>query len=122
MRRINNPKGETITASDGKPAIFNAQSVKHVKFDHKGNEGIKRMEELYFAQDTTSTGKHFNSLNKGKKQTEFIKEYDTGNKKRYFYTARRGDNGVVYSWHELNANQYARKLSQWQKSQKGNSK
>ena len=122
MRRINNPKGETIAAADGKPAVFNAQSVKHVKFDHKGNEGIKRMSELAIAQDTTATGKHFESLNKGKKQTEFIKEYNIGGKKKYFYTARRGKNSVVYSWHTLNENQYARKLAEWEKSQKGGAK
>ena len=121
MRRINNPKGETITASDGNPAIFNEQSVKHVVGDHSLREGFTRMSELYFAQDTTATGLHFESLNKGKKQTEFIKEYDTG-KKSYFYTSRRGKDKVVYSWYKIKKNQYARKYAEWEKSQKGNLK
>lgn len=97
MRRINNPKGETITASDSKPAIFNKQSVKHVVGDHSKMDGRKRMEELYFAQDTTATGLSLKSVNK----TEFIKEYDVGTKKKYFYTARRGNSNIVYSWHEI---------------------
>ena len=109
FKRINNPKGETIIAADGKPAIFNSQSVKHVVGDHSVKDGRRRMKELFFAQDTTATGISFESLNKGKKQTEFIKEYDTGEGKRYFYTARRGKSNVVYSWHEISSRKFEEK-------------
>ena len=113
MERINNPTGETITASDGKPAIFNEKSVKHVVGDHSIREGFNRMSELGIAKETVATGLSFESVNKGKPQTEFIKEYDTGAKKKYFYTARRGNDKVVYSWHNLSFNQYARKKAQY---------
>ena len=109
MKRINNPTGETITASDGKPAIFNEKSVKHVVGDHSPQDGRRRMEELYFAQDTTATGLSFESVNKGKPQTEFIKEYDTGAKKKYFYTTRRGKSNLVYSWHEISSRKFEEK-------------
>ena len=110
FRRIDNPKGETITASDGKIAIFNSQSIKHVVGDHTEKDGRKRMEELYFAMDTTATGISFESLNKGKKQTEFIKEYDTGTgRKKFFYTARRGKSNIIYSWHEISGRRFLNK-------------
>lgn len=112
--RINNPKGEVVKASDGVDSIFNSQSVKHVVKDHSKSIGKIRMEELGIAQDTTQTGKHFNSLNKGKSQTEFIKEYDIGGKKRFYYTSRRGKSRVVYSWHQITETNYKRKLKEWE--------
>lgn len=116
-RRIDNYKGETITAADGKPAIFNKQSLKHVVKDHSKTVGKIRMEELDIAQDTTATGLAFSSLNKGKPQTEFIKKYKTGGKERFYYTARRGKAGYVYSWHELTKTNYKRKYNEWEAQQ-----
>lgn len=118
MKRINNPTGETITASDGKPAIFNEKSVKHVVGDHSKSIGKIRMSEFAIAQDTTATGLSFESVNKGKPQTEFIKEYDTGAEKKYFYTSRRGNSNVVYSWHSISESNYKRKKTEWESQQK----
>lgn len=118
MKRINNSTGETITASDGKPAIFNEKSVKHVVGDHSKSIGKIRMNELGIAQDTTATGLSFESVNKGKLQTEFIKEYDTGAEKKYFYTSRRGNSNVVYSWHSISESNYKRKKTEWESQQK----
>ena len=118
MKRINNPTGETITASDGKPAIFNEKSVKHVVGDHTKAIGKTRMKELGIAQDTTATGLSFESVNKGKPQTEFIKKYTIGDKEFFYYTSRRGNSSVVYSWHELREEQYIRKIAEYKKHQK----
>ena len=119
MKRINNPTGETITASDGKPAIFNEKSVKHVVGDHTKAIGKTRMKELGIAQDTTATGLSFESVNKGKPQTEFIKKYIIGDKEVFYYTSRRGNSSVVYSWHELTVSNYQRKLGEWKKYREG---
>lgn len=77
------------------------------------------MVEFSLAVDTATTGYSFESLNKGKKQTDFIKEYDLKNGKKLFYTARRGRDNVIYSWHELNPNQYKRKFEEWKKQNGG---
>ena len=117
MKRINNPTGETITASDGKPAIFNEKSVKHVVGDHSKSIGKTRMSEFAIAQDTTATGLSFESVNKGKPQTEFIKKYTIGDKEFFYYTSRRGNSNVVYSWHSITETNYKRKKAEWESQQ-----
>lgn len=119
FKRVNNPKGETITAADGKPAIFNSQSLKHIIGDHSKTVGKIRMEELDIAQDTTATGLTSPSINKGKPQTEFIKRYEIGGKESFYYTSRRGKSNVIYSWHALSKGQYARKLDEYKKYKEG---
>lgn len=119
FKRINNPKGETIIAVDGKPAIFNSQSVKHVVFDHTFLVGEIRMRELDIAQDTTATGLAFPTINKGKPQTDFIKKYDIGGNEVFYYTSRRGISKIVYSWHSISKGQYIRKLAEYKKYKEG---
>ncbi|MDY6068425.1 MAG: hypothetical protein SPI34_01695 [Opitutales bacterium] len=75
------------------------------------------MKELDIAQDTTATGFAFTSVNKGKTQTEFIKKYNTGGKEKFYYTARRGKAGYVYSWYELTKTNYKRKHNEWEAQQ-----
>ena len=95
MKRINNPTGETITASDGKPAIFNEKSVKHVVGDHSPQDGRRRMEELYFAQDTTATGLSFESVNKGKPKPNLSKNTIRGRRKNIFIR-QEGVNPILF--------------------------
>lgn len=106
IKRIGGKNSETIIASDGKPTRFSQKGINHFRRKNK-TERIKRLKSLDIAQDTVKTGLFFDSKipNTNISQTEFIKKY----KDKFFYTARRKDNGEVYSWHELEAWQYAKK-------------
>ncbi len=105
ISRIGGDNSETITGSDGKPSTFSQVGINHFS-SKKRDERNNRLRSLGIAQDTVKTGLHFESLKEGKPQTEFIKSYND----TFFYTARRDENGMVYTWHEIREEKYNKKL------------
>ena len=120
LDKVNKSDGYSVTGADKIKSDFTKKSLSHI-YDksHSPKVAKKRMREFQIAVDTTSTGKYIKTLSgSGKKQTEFFKAYKTGKSEDFYYTARRGEDGVVYSWHQINKKTYNKKMTEWKRQQK----